>query len=169
MILKDNNSKKNPENSKPQIKLLNDIIENKNQNEVNIKNNDQKQKKKNTINAPLKKIKEPLANILIHQGRKQEIVNAAYDGDISDKVNISSLEKKNKIHPLINDSKFNVFFIVSFFEKNIKYTDIATFVDKTGLFSISDTIKNFNNYIIYENQSINTKKKKLRVLYFKFQ
>ena len=162
-----NNDNPNPEKRQNNLKMEK-IINNKNQNIINNQNQDndiklrgQKQNIKRTKN-----INDPLKNKEDKKKKKElEIINAAYDGDISDKVYISSLENY-KIHPLINDSQFDVFFILSLNEKNIKYTHIGTFVDKTGFFALSDTIKNFKHYIIYENEFINTKKEKIKSLIF---
>ena len=39
----------------------------------------------------------------------------------------------------------------------IKYIKLSAFLDKTGIFFIKDRYKNFNTYLLYENQFINTK------------
>ena len=39
----------------------------------------------------------------------------------------------------------------------IKYIKLSDFLDKTGIFFIKDRYKNFNTYLLYENQFINTK------------
>ena len=155
---KENN--KNPKNDNPQIKLLNEIIVGENNNnDIKPKEKKQNNQKKNNINDPLKNKEEK------RKEKEEEIINDAYNGDISDKIYISSLEKY-QINPLIKDSKFDVFFILSLKEKNIKYTQIGAFVDKTGFFSIKGTFKNFNSYIIYENQFINTKNEKIKSFIF---
>ena len=152
---KDNYKQKNVEDNKD-----NDILKNerKDNNYDNEKENNQIIK--NDIKIPNNNDQPKNNNNRDNLALENED-NNLYGGKISDKIYVSSLDKC-KINSMKQDSKFNVFFILSLLEKSIKYTNLATFVDKTGFFSMSGTFKNFDFYIIYENEFINTKNEKIK-------
>lgn len=92
-------------------------------------------------------------------------INHDIDRILSNEIFVYSL-KGFKIHPFKIDSLFNVFFILSFREKDINYIKLGNYVDKTGFFALTRTYNNLNNYIIYENEFITIKEEKIKNFIF---
>ena len=161
--LKDNNT---GEGDKPKEEGNNqDIPNDKKVNEKidNIDNNkEQDDLKDNNNNNPVNNndMKDIKKNIEIIEN-----VNHKYDGELSNNIFTYNL-KDLKICPLKTDSLLNVYFILSLKEIDLNFIRIATFVDKTGFFALTSTYKNFNQYIIYENEFINTKNEKIKSFIF---
>ena len=68
------------------------------------------------------------------------IINGIYEGKDSEKIYIYELNQIKK-SPIINDSKFNVFFIFSEKESMIKYIKLGAFLDKGDFFPKMIAIK----------------------------
>ncbi len=161
MNSKPDNPKENLNNfiKKDENKIINDI-NNQDKKPDNLKfRSTNKNAKKDNIKDPLKNVEDK--KVIEISGK----VNNKYEGKISKEIDIISLENY-KINPLINDAKYNIFFILSLNEKNIHYNKIGIYEDQTGFFTMSKTINNLNYYIIYENQFINTKREKIKSFIF---
>ena len=148
---------KNPKNDNDNLNNLNQDIPNNPKAEdakIDLNNNKDLNKDiKDEKNINEKKIGDEKNN---NDEKIEGIINGIYEGETSNKIFIYHLNKVKK-SPLINDSKFNVFFILSEKEAMIDFANLGVFVDKTGFFSLTDTFKNFTGYIIYENEFINIK------------
>ena len=83
-----------------------------------------------------------------------EKLNKEYDGKQIEELKMYKI-MNYKIHPLIKDSKYNIFFILPFVEKTIEEIYFCVYQDESGFFN-KDLYCTYNYYFLYENYYQNT-------------
>ena len=189
-FLKENKEEKKEENSdnkndiknnEPQKenKIKNDNLSNKDMNKETNKDgnkdniiaiNDKKADNnilKKEDNIPKKEVNIPKKDDNVGKGKKDAKLenNPIYEGVTSDKKLVTNLMDLKTI-PMVDDSKYNIFCLLSLKEIDIKYTKISTYVDNSRYLSFSTTLNILNQYIIYEQEYMNIKREKIKTFIF---
>jgi len=140
-------------NIQPKIQPNNNIKKEEKNQKAFAKDNKQVNANQNKINGEVQE-KNDMKNV--KDIKPQNKANPIYDGGVSDKITLSPLAELKNV-PMINDSKYNAFFILSIKESDLNYINIGTYVDKTGFFALKNSFNNLVHYIIFEQEFNNTK------------